>query len=149
MLQEGAIREARAAYGPCVVRTQEYFEMLLASCSRTCVWVVYFLREIRSAARFMKEVMRRGVERLPVGSSHFFGRRSWNHFKVLLGCRLEQPVLEQGLVPVRTLIRPYVTPVSAVNNCSCFTRLSKGTNCYLQRELLFASRQHLVNNTTF
>lgn len=76
----------------------------------------------------------------------FLWEKVLESFKVLLGCLLEQPALEQGAVP---LIRAYVTTVSVVNNLSFFTCLSKGTtNCYLQSELLFATRQHRFNNTT-
>ena len=102
--------------------------------------VVYFLRGIKNAARSMKEVIKDHVKYLHVDSSHLFGRRSENHFKVLLGCLLEQPILEQEVAPVHTL--------NAVNNLSFFTYLSKGTNSYLQSELLFATRQLLFNNMT-
>lgn len=99
--------------------------------------VVYFLRGIKNAARSMKEVIKDDVKYLRVDSSPLFERRSEN-LKVLLGCLLEQLILEQEVAPVHIL--------NAVNNLS-FTYLSKGTNSYLQSELLFATKQHLFNNT--
>lgn len=102
--------------------------------------VVYFLRGIKNAARSMKEVIKDHVKYLRVDSSLLFERRSENLFKVLHGCLLEQLILEQEVAPVHIL--------NAVNNLSFFTYLSKGTNSYLQSELLFATKRHLFNNTT-
>lgn len=114
--------------------------MLLANYSGKGIKVVYVLREIKNAARSVKEVIQDYVKYLHVDSSHIFGRKSENHFKVLLSCFLEQSILEQEVALVHTL--------NAVNSLSFFTYLSKGTNSYLQSELLFATRQHFSNNTT-
>lgn len=68
------------------------------------------MRGIKNAARSVKEVVKDGVNYLHVDSSHLFERRSENHFKVLLGCLLEHPSLEQEAAPVHTLNAVKICP---------------------------------------